>query len=54
MVIIRNYSDDRVLLCDILFRYISEDDVSGEDLIWLQEKYESKTEVLQELMRLET
>lgn len=47
------YSDDRVLLCDILFRYLSDEDVSPEDLVWLQQDYNSKCEVLQELKRLE-
>lgn len=46
------YSDDRVLECDILFRYISDDDIDSEDLAWLQNC--SKTEAIQELIRLET
>lgn len=47
------YSDDRVLLCDILFRYLSDDEVSSDDLIWLQKEFKTKNEVLQELKRLE-
>lgn len=46
------YSDDRVLTCDVLFRYISGDDVGDDDLAWLR-KY-TKEEALQELIRLET
>lgn len=47
------YSDDRVLLCDILFRYLSDDKVSTDDLIWLQEEYKTKEVALLELKRLE-
>lgn len=48
------YSDDRVLLCDILFRYLSDGEVSLEDLTWLQKGFKSRSEMLQELKRLET
>lgn len=48
------YSDDRVLLCDIFFRYLSDDNITSDDLIWLQEEFKTKNEVLQELKRLET
>lgn len=48
------YSDDRVLLCDILFRYLSDDEVSSDDLIWLQEEFKTRNEAFQELKRLET
>ncbi|HBC28293.1 MAG TPA: 6-phospho-beta-glucosidase [Prevotellaceae bacterium] len=48
------YSDDRVLLCDILFRFLTDDEVSTEDLNWLQKEYTTKSEVLEELKRLET
>lgn len=40
------YSDDRVLLCDILYRYLTDDEVSSDDLIWLQELYKTKKEVI--------
>ena len=50
-----NYSsDDRVLICDILFRYIDDDDVSPEDLIWIKKDFRTKEDVLKELKRLET
>ena len=49
----RYSSDDRVLLCDILFRYLSNDEVSNEDLKWIKDEFDSKKEVLQELKRLE-
>ena len=48
------YSDDRVLLCDILFRYLTDEEVSSEDLVWLQKEYKSKSGVLHELKRLES
>ncbi len=48
------YLDDRVLLCDILFRYLSNDEVPSDDLIWLQEEFKTKNEALLELKRLET
>lgn len=48
------YSDDRVLLYDILFRYISDDEVSPDDQAWLQEGFKTKKEALEELKRLET
>ena len=47
------YSDDRVLLCDILFRFISDDGVSEDDLEWIEETIKTKSEALQELKRLE-
>ena len=49
----RYYSDDRVLLCDILYRYLTDDEVSSDDLIWLQELYKTKKEVILDLERLE-
>ena len=47
------YSDERVLLCDILFRYLSDDEVSSDDLSWIHEEFKTKNEALQELKRLE-
>ena len=47
------YSDDRVLLCDILFRYITDDGVSEDDLEWIERTIKTKSEALQELKRLE-
>ena len=47
------YSDDRVLLCDILFRYITDDGDSEDDLEWIEETIKTKSEALQELKRLE-
>ena len=47
------YSDDRVLLCDILFRFISDDGVSEDDLEWIERTIKTKSEALQELKRLE-
>ena len=47
------YSDDRVLLCDILFRYITDDGVSEDDLEWIERTIKTKSEALQERKRLE-
>lgn len=50
----RYSSDDRVLCCDILYRYLAEhEDVSEDDLEWIHAEFENKEEVLQELKRLE-
>ena len=43
-----------MLLCDILFRYLSDDEISSHDLLWLQEEFKTKKEAVQELIRLET
>ncbi len=48
------YSDDRVLVSDILFRYISDDEVSPEDLVWIHKNFRTKEDVLTELKRIET
>lgn len=50
----RYHSDDRVLLCDILFRYLTDDGVSPDDLPWLQAEYETKDDAVKELVRTET
>ena len=50
----RYSSDDNVLICDILFRYLSGDEVSREDLIWIGKDFRTREEVLHELKRLET
>lgn len=47
------YSDDRVLLCDILFRYLSDDEVLKEDLVLIEKDFKTKDAALQELKRLE-
>lgn len=47
------YSDDRVLLCDILFRYLSDDEVLREDLALIEKDFKTKDAALQELKRLE-
>lgn len=47
------YSDDRVLLCDILFRYLSDDKVLKEDLVLIEKDFKTKDAALQELKRLE-
>lgn len=50
----RYSSDDRVLWCDILFRYLDEnEEVSEDDLEWIHNDIGNKEEVLQELKRLE-
>ncbi len=46
-------SDDRVLMADIMFRYLDGDTVYEEDMDWL-ESMGTKHDVLQELIDLET
>ncbi len=48
------YSDDRVLQCDILLRYLNREEVSDEDLEWIKESFKSNKEILGEMVRLET
>lgn len=47
------YSDDRVLECDILFRYLDGDEVSDDDLEWIRHDFADRSEVLGELKRME-
>jgi len=49
----RYSSDDRGLCCDILYRYLDDDEVAGDDLEWIHDEFENREEVLQELKRLE-
>lgn len=51
-----NYSSrDDVLQDDILFRYIDDDDVCDEDLLWIKTEFHGdKNLVKKELVRLET
>ena len=51
-----NYSSrDDVLCDDILFRFISNDEVCKEDLVWIANDFNSdKNLVKKELVRLET
>lgn len=49
----RYSSDDRVLECDILFRYLNGDEVSDDDLGWIRHDFADKKEVLDELKRME-
>lgn len=46
-------SDDRVLGCDILFRYLAGEDVSDDDLESIRHDFTDKSEVLEELKRME-
>ena len=48
------YSDDRVLTCDILLRYMEGEDVCKEDEAWIAADFNSREDILQELKRLET
>lgn len=45
--------DDRVLECDILFRYLDGDEVSDDDLEWIHHDFADKKEVLDRLKRME-
>ena len=47
------WSDDRVLLCDILFRYLEKEDVDEDDKRWIAKELNSREEIVHELKRLE-
>lgn len=47
------YSDDRVLLYDILFRYLDDDEVAEEDQEWIRNEYKDRAEIEQELRSIE-
>ena len=46
-------SDDRVLVCDILFRYLEKEDVDEDDKRWIAKEFNSREEIVHELKRLE-
>ena len=43
------YSDDRVLLHEILFRYLDDDEVAEEDQEWIRNEFKNRAEIEQEL-----
>ena len=47
------WSDDRVFLCDILFRYLEKEDVDEDDKKWISKDFNSDEEIVHELKRLE-
>lgn len=47
------YSDDRVLLHEILFRYLDDDEVAEEDQEWIRNEFKSRAEIEQELRHIE-
>ena len=47
------WSDDRVLLCDILFRHLEKEDVDEGDKKWIAKDFNSNEEIVHELKRLE-
>ena len=47
------WSDDRVLLCDILFRHLEKEDVDEDDKRWIAKEFNSREEIVHELKRLE-
>lgn len=48
------YTNDLVLRSDILWRYVDNDDVDGSDKIWIEEEFATKTEIVEEIVRIET
>ena len=46
------WSDDRVFLCDILFRYLEKGDVDEDDKKWIAKDFNSNEEIVHELKRL--
>ena len=47
------YSDDRVLLHEILFRYLDDDEVAEEDQEWIRNEFKNRAEIEQELRHIE-
>ena len=47
------YSRDDVLWSDILNRYISDEDVSEEDIEYIEQTFANKDDVIEECMQLE-
>ena len=47
------WSDDRVLLCDILFRQLEKEDVDEDDKKGIAKDFNSNEEIVHELKRLE-
>ena len=47
------WSDDRVLLCDILFRHLEKEDVDEDDKKLIAKDFNSNEEIVHELKRLE-
>ena len=46
------WSDDKVLLCDILFRHLEKEDVDEDDKKWIAKDFNSNEEIVHELKRL--
>ena len=47
------YSDERVLLHEILFRYLDDDEVAEEDQEWIRNEFKNRAEIEQELRHIE-
>ena len=47
------WSDDRVLLCDILFRHLEKEDDDEDDKKRIAKDFNSNEEIVHELKRLE-
>lgn len=47
------YSSDLVLTSDILFRYVTNDDMEDSDIWWIEKEYKTKENVINELKRID-
>lgn len=47
------HADNRVLMSDILFKYINDEEMSEEDIMYVEREYHNKDVVLKELKRLD-
>jgi len=48
------YINDLVLRSDILWRYVDNEEVSNDDIEWIEAEFADKREVLAEIARIES
>lgn len=48
------YSNENVLVSDILFRYLTGEEVSSSDQMWIQTEFNDRVEILAELIKIDT
>jgi len=48
------YTSDQVLRSDILWRYVDGEEVSDDDIEWIEAEFVDKREVLAEIARIES
>lgn len=48
------YSNEDVLVSDILLRYLTGEEVSKSDQMWIHAEFNDKAEILAELIKIDT